>query len=108
MIRKHTGSRKLGDLISIGPAMVRDFQLLGVDSVAELARQDPEQLYKKLCRITGQHQDICVLDTFRAGVAQARDPNLPTAQCQWWYWSGLRKANSKQQITRKKDLTLSF
>jgi nucleotidyltransferase/DNA polymerase involved in DNA repair len=46
--------RELRDLISIGPAMVRDFKLLGVDSVAELARQNPESLYKKLCRVTGQ------------------------------------------------------
>jgi hypothetical protein len=25
-------------------------------------------------------------------VAQARNPLLPAAQCQWWYWSRLRKA----------------
>jgi pathogenicity locus Cdd1 protein len=84
--------RELRDLISIGPAMVRDFKLLGVDSVAKLARQNPESLYKKLCRVTGQRQDICVLDTFRAGVAQARNPRLPVEQCQWWYWSRQRKA----------------
>jgi hypothetical protein len=85
--------RTLGDLISIGPAMVRDFNLLGVESVADLARQDPEKLYRKLCRITGQRQDLCVLDTFRAGVAQARNPRLPVEQCQWWYWSRKRKAS---------------
>ena len=84
--------RELRDLISIGPAMVRDFKLLGVDSVAKLARQNAESLYKKLCRVTGQRQDICVLDTFRAGVAQARNPRLPVEQCQWWYWSRQRKA----------------
>ena len=84
--------RTLGDLISIGPAMVADFKLLGVGSVADLARQDPDRLYKKLCRITGQHHDICVLDTFRAGVAQARNPRLPAEQCQWWYWSRRRKS----------------
>jgi hypothetical protein len=88
--------RELRDLISIGPAMVRDFKLLGVDSVAALARQDPESLYKKLCRVTGQQQDVCVLDTFRAGVAQARNPRLSAEQCQWWYWSRLRKASKKR------------
>ena len=87
---------ELHDLISIGPAMARDFKLLGVDSVAALARQDPESLYKKLCRVTGQQQDVCVLDTFRAGVAQARNPRLPAEQCQWWYWSRRRKASEKQ------------
>ncbi len=96
MIRNRTEERELSDLISIGPAMVRDFQLLGVNSVAKLAKQDPEKLYKKLCRVTGQHQDICVLDAFRAGVAQARDPKLPTEKCQWWYWSRVRKAGRKR------------
>jgi nucleotidyltransferase/DNA polymerase involved in DNA repair len=92
-IKRSTGKlRELRDLISIGSAMVRDFKLLGVDSVADLARQNPESLYKKLCRVTGHRQDICVLDTFRAGVAQARNPRLPVEQCQWWYWSRHRKA----------------
>jgi Pathogenicity locus len=88
--------RELRDLISIGPAMVRDFKLLGVDSVADLARQNPESLYKNLCRVTRQQQDICVLDTFRAAVAQARNPRLPPEQCQWWYWSRRRKAIKKR------------
>jgi hypothetical protein len=89
---KRKQHRDLQDLISLGPAMVRDLQLLGVGSVAELARQNPENLYKKLCRIIGERQDICVLDVFRAGVAQARNPRLPAEQCQWWYWSRRRKA----------------
>ena len=36
--RAGTGARRLGDLISIGPAMLRDFELLGIRSVAQLAR----------------------------------------------------------------------
>ena len=94
--RTRENLRELRDLISIGPAMVRDFKLLGVNSVADLARQNPESLYKKLCRMTGRNQDICVLDTFCAGVAQARNPRLPAEQCQWWYWSRRRKASEKR------------
>jgi hypothetical protein len=89
--------RALGHLISIGPATLRDFKLLGVNSVAELARQNPEKLYAKLGRVTGQRPDICVLDTFRAGVAQARNPRLPAEQRKWWYWSRRRKASHKRQ-----------
>lgn len=84
--------RRLGDLVSIGPAMLRDFELLGIRSVKQLARQKPESLYEKLCQVTGKGQDICVLDTFCAAVAQARDPQLPAAKRQWWYWSRKRKA----------------
>jgi hypothetical protein len=86
--------RELRDLVSIGPAMLRDFQLLGIASVVQLSRQNPEKLYEKLCQITGQAQDICCLDVFRAAVAQARDPLLPPEQCQWWYWSRRRKARN--------------
>jgi len=84
--------RELGDLVSIGPAMLRDFELLGIASVAQLSRQNPEKLYEKLCRVTGKSQDICCLDVFRAAVEQARNPRLPLEQCQWWYWSRQRKA----------------
>ncbi len=84
--------RRLNDLISIGPAMLRDFELLGIRSMQQLARQNPVRLYRKLCRITGQQVDICCQDVFHAAVAQARDPLLPAEQCQWWYWSRQRKA----------------
>jgi hypothetical protein len=76
--------------------MLRDFQLLGVTTVAELAREEPRELYARLCTITGKRQDPCVLDVFAAAIAQARDPDLPPAQRQWWYWSRERKrAGSK-------------
>jgi len=87
--------RRLGDLVSIGPAMLKDFELLGIRSVAQLAWQKPESLYEKLCQVTGKSQDICVLDTFSAAVAQARNPKLPAEQCEWWYWSRKRKARER-------------
>jgi nucleotidyltransferase/DNA polymerase involved in DNA repair len=86
-----TQERRLEDLISVGPAMVRDFNLLGIHSVRQLARRNPEKLYERLCEITGLAQDLCCLDVFRAAVAQAQNPRLPVEQCQWWYWSRLRK-----------------
>jgi hypothetical protein len=84
--------RQLRDLISIGPAMLRDFHRLGIRSVAQLAKQDPGKMYVRLARLAGQHQDPCVLDVFHAAVAQARNPRLPAQKCQWWYWSRKRKA----------------
>ncbi len=89
---RKTSERKLEDLWSVGPAVRRSLSKLGVDTVAELARRKPERLYQDLCRKTRTRQDVCVLDTFRAAVAQARDPDLPTDKCVWWYWSRLRKA----------------
>ncbi len=94
--------RTLSDLISVGPAMLRDFEILGVRSVAQLARRNPQRLYESLCRVAPQHQDICCLDVFRAAVAQARDPRLPAGQCQWWYWSRQRKRLEKRTPARYK------
>ncbi len=88
--------RRLHDLVSVGPALLRDFELLHVRSVAQLGRQEPEEMYSRLCRITGRRQDPCVLDTLHAAVAQARDPDLPPEQCQWWYWSRKRKRTHGQ------------
>jgi hypothetical protein len=84
--------RKLADLSGIGKAMLRDFELLQISSVDQLASADPDFLYQELERRTGSRQDPCVLDTFRCAVAQARNPRLPAEQRNWWYWSRLRKA----------------
>jgi hypothetical protein len=100
-----TMERELGDLISIGPAMLKDFELLGIRSVKQLARQEPRQMYERLSRKTGERQDPCVLDTFCAAVAQARNPRLPAEQCQWWYWSRNRKGagrNTKLETRNSK------
>jgi nucleotidyltransferase/DNA polymerase involved in DNA repair len=91
--------RHLGDFISIGPAMLRDFELLGIRSVAQLAKQDPERMYERLGRVARQHQDICVLDVFHAAVAQAKDPRLAAEKCQWWWWSQKRKKRGKEAKT---------
>jgi hypothetical protein len=38
------------------------------------------------------------LDVFVAAVAQAKNPELPIEQRQWWYWSKLRK-NKNRTVT---------
>lgn len=94
--------RRLEDLISVGPAMVRDFEMLGIRSVAALAKQEPKKMYERLSRKSGQRQDPCVLDTFCAAVAQGRNPRLPAEQCQWWWWS--RKRKEVKEIKEGKEV----
>ncbi|HZP64462.1 MAG TPA: helix-hairpin-helix domain-containing protein [Terriglobales bacterium] len=86
--------RELKSLVSVGPAILNDLELLGNRSVAALARRNPEKMFEQLCAAKGQAQDICCLDVFRAVVAQARNPKLPLEQCQWWHWSRKRKAGN--------------
>jgi hypothetical protein len=85
-------NRTLRDLVSIGPAMLRDLSALGIQSVEQLAKKNPRRMYTELCRLKGR-QDICCLDVFTAAVAQAKNPDLPIEQRQWWYWSKKRKAS---------------
>jgi hypothetical protein len=94
--KRKPADRKLEDLISVGPAIRRDLELLGIRTVTQLSQQDPETLYRNLCAKTGVKQDVCVLDVYRAAVAQAKNPELPAEQCDWWYWSRKRKAAAKE------------
>lgn len=89
--------RGLRDLAGIGGAMLGDFEMLGVRSVSQLATCDGDELYARLCGLTGRQHDICVLDVFRCAVAQALDPNLPDEERQWWWWSRKRRADKLAQ-----------
>ena len=84
-------TRQLSDLHGIGRAMLKDFDLLGVRSVSQLARCDGDELYHRLSKITNTRMDPCVHDTFVCAVEQARNPDLPREKCDWWYWSSIRK-----------------
>jgi hypothetical protein len=93
-----TEERRLKDLVSVGPAMLKDFALLGITTVSQLRSRSPERMYRNLCRLKGHHIDPCCLDVFVAAVSQAKDPDLPIEQRRWWYWSRVRKnrENGKQ------------
>ena len=87
--------RQLKDRAGVGRACLKDFEMLGIRSVSKRAKKDGKKLYKELCRLTGTRQDPCVEDTLVCAVAQARDPELPAEQRQWWYWSRVRKAGGR-------------
>ena len=74
-------------LANIGPAMRADFKLLGIDTVAQLAKQDPDKLYARLNKLTGRRHDPCVWDTFAAAINQARTGEAK----EWWLWTKERK-----------------
>ena len=84
----------LTDLPNIGPAMARDLQLLGFDTPAQLAGQDPQDLYDRLCRLTGKRQDPCVLDVF-VSVTRFMDGEEPRP---WWDYTPERKKRGISRI----------
>ena len=74
-------------LANIGPAMRADFALLGINTVAALARQEPDTLYARLNKLTGHRHDPCVWDTFAAAIHQAKTGEAT----EWWSWTKERK-----------------
>ena len=58
----------LRDMPNVGPAFEADFILLGIHTPQELVGRDAFELYDRLCQVTGQHQDPCVLDVFMATI----------------------------------------
>ena len=54
------------DIPNVGPAMARDFSLLGLSKPMDLIHKNPFTLYKKMCKVSGVRQDPCVLDTYIA------------------------------------------
>ncbi len=54
------------DIPNVGPAIARDFELLGLHKPIELVHKNPLTLYRRLCKISGVRQDPCVLDTYIA------------------------------------------
>ncbi|GAC1633112.1 MAG: hypothetical protein NVS9B10_28210 [Nevskia sp.] len=80
-------AKRFTELPNIGPAMAQDFAQLGLRHPRELRGLDALTLYRKLCRLTKQRQDPCVLDTFIAAVDFANGaPARP-----WWDYTAERK-----------------
>lgn len=79
--------KKFTDIPNVGPAMTRDFLLLGISKPAQLTKKDPYKLYKQLEKLTGSRQDPCVLDTYIAVIDFMNGaPAKP-----WFAYTGERK-----------------
>jgi hypothetical protein len=79
-------------LPGVGPSIAGDLRRLGVRSVRDLRRRDPERLYARLCQMTGTRQDPCVLYTFRCAVYAARTEKPEPELLKWWNWKGRKLA----------------
>ena len=78
---------ELLNLKNVGPATLKDLELLGIFTVRQLAEEDPDELYKRLQGITGQKHDPCVWDIFAAIIYEAKTGE----KTPWWQWTKVRK-----------------
>lgn len=77
----------LPSLRNVGPATLKDLELLGITTVEQLAQANPDELYQRLQHITKQRHDPCVWDVFAAIVHEARTGE----KSNWWDWTPIRK-----------------
>ncbi len=74
----------------IGKAMVRDFALLGINSINDLNGKSHKKLYDEICELTNSIHDPCVLDTYEMAIHYAETgESLP-----WWEFSRRRKSQT--------------
>lgn len=99
---------ELQTLPGIGPAMAADFKLLGVKSIKDLARRDPERLYTRLCDLTNDKQDPCVLYVFRCAVYASRT-GLPKPELlKWENWMERRFDTKGRIVATEKGVPAKY
>ena len=77
---------ELQTIPGVGPSLARDLRLLGIESIADLAGRDPEELYGRLEERVGHHVDSCVLYVFRSSVYLAGRTRPEPELTRWWNW----------------------
>lgn len=82
-----TNKSPLLSLRNVGPATLKDLELLGITTVESLAHADPDELYQRLQKITKQRHDPCVWDVFAAIIHEARTGE----KTDWYEWTPVRK-----------------
>lgn len=80
------GTDDLQTIPGVGPSIAGDLRNLGYGSVHELAGEDPEAMYSRLCTRTGQRVDPCVLYVFRCAVYFASQDEHDPELLKWWNW----------------------
>jgi len=70
----------------VGKSVARDLYDLGLRTLSEISKCDPEELYARFCDLRGIRVDRCMLYVFRCAVyytsRDSHDPEL----LKWWNW----------------------
>ena len=84
-INKPAANRELQSIPYVGPKIAGLIRELGIDSLEDMAKSDPEKMYRDIVGIYGK-MDCCVLYVFRSAVYFARTDDPDPELVKWWNW----------------------
>jgi len=79
----------LESIPGVGSSIAQDLRDLGFDRVTDLAHQNPELMYDRLCSMRGAKMDRCVLYVFRCAVYFASHTGHDPELLKWWNWKSV-------------------
>jgi nucleotidyltransferase/DNA polymerase involved in DNA repair len=99
-IGNKAATSELAQLRNIGKAMLKDFALLGIVSVKQLARCNADRLFERIQTLTNSRHDPCVWDTYAAAIHQAKTGEaLP-----WWDFTKVRKEREAEKKLKRRSV----
>lgn len=87
MTKKTIKKHELLTLMNVGKATYKDLETLKINSIEELSKADPDELYSRLQQVTGHTHDPCMWDVFAAIIHEAKTGE----KTPWWQWTAVRK-----------------
>ncbi|MFH0988742.1 MAG: helix-hairpin-helix domain-containing protein [bacterium] len=84
--RKQLSLKELMQIPGVGKSIAEDLYDLGIRTISDLQKNDPERLYIKRCAQTGVQQDRCLLYVFRCAVYFASRKKHDPELLKWWNW----------------------
>ncbi|MBC2714759.1 MAG: pathogenicity locus [Desulfobacteraceae bacterium] len=79
-------SKRFQAIPGVGKSLSKDLVDLGYQTVEELKNENPETMYRNLCRRRDRHIDRCVLYVFRCAVYYVSHAEHNPELLKWWNW----------------------
>ncbi len=85
-VTKADSLKELRQIPGIGKSIAEDLWNIGIRSIADVKRSNPEELYRRSCEHQGCTIDRCLLYTYRCAVYYASHTKHDPELLKWWKW----------------------
>ncbi len=95
---KRSVLKELQKIPGVGEKAAEDLAKLGIHSVKDLKKKDPDQMFLQLCALRGERVDKCMLYVLRCAVYYASHRKHDPKLLKWWNW---KETSGKKSRKRK-------